>query len=68
MPKNMHIHAGLEQIKSILEQKIFHVRSNDRFVVFNVHTIKSYAYDLTGIKISICHVPSPNDPIHAGIL
>ena len=68
MPKNMHIHEGLEQIKSILEQKNFHIRSNGRFAVFNAHTIKSYVYDLTGIKISICHVPSPGDPTHAGIL
>ena len=68
MPKNIHMYSGLEQIKSILEQKSFHVRPNGRFAVFNVKIIKLYVYELTGIKISVYHVPSPSDPTHAGIL
>ena len=67
MPKEIDIHAGLEQVESALAQKNFCARSNGRFVIFNVGMIKLYVYKLAGINISIRHEFSPNDTTHAGI-
>ena len=67
MPKEIDTDVGLERIKSALAQKNFEVRAGGRFVIFNVGVIRSYVYELRGIKISICHKPSLEDPTHAGI-
>ena len=61
------VNVGLEQIKMILEQKKFRVRQNGRFVILNTGIIKSAIYELTGIKISIHHKRTFDDPTHASI-
>ena len=68
IPKAIDTNMGLEQIRSILLHKNFDVTTNGRFVVFNTGVIKSYVYELTGVKITICHKPSSEDPTHVGIL
>ena len=68
MSKGVDVNVGLEHIRSILRQKQFEITANGRLVIFNVGIIKSYVYEFTGIRISICYKFSPRDPTHVGIL
>ena len=67
MPGDLGVEDGLVQIRKILAKKEFKTRPNGRFAVFNVGRIIRHIREYEGLDVSIEHMPSPDDPTHAGI-
>ena len=67
LPGGLGVESGLAQIKKFLAKKEFKTRPNGRFAVFNTEIIIQYIREYEKMNVKIKHMPSPDDPTHAGI-
>ena len=67
LPGDLGVEAGLVQIRKILAKKGFGSSTNGRFAVFNAGRIIQYIREYRRVDVRIEHMPSPDDPTHAGI-
>ena len=67
LPEDLGVEAGLVQVRKILAKKEFKAGPNGRFAVFNVGRVIQYVREFGGVDVRIEHVPSSDDPTHAGI-
>ena len=67
LPGDLGVEAGLVQIRKILAKKRFNTSPNGRFAVFNAGRVIQYVRESRGVDVRIKHMPSPDDPTHAGI-
>ncbi len=67
LPGDLGVEEGLAQIREILGKKRFGTSPNGRFAVFNAGRIIQYIRDYRRVDVRIEHMPSPDDPTHAGI-
>ena len=67
LPSGFGIEAGLVQIRKILAKKGFKTRPNGRFAVLNTGRVIQYIREYEKLDVRIEHMPSTDDPTHAGI-
>ena len=67
LPGDLGIEAGLAQIRKVLAKKRFKTRPNGRFAVFNAGRVIQHVRESEKLDVIIKHMPSPDDPTHAGI-
>ena len=58
----------LNGVRETLRSKGFRLRSNGRFALLNVGTVKTTIRRAFGRSLHINHLPLPDDASHAGIL
>ena len=68
LPNDLGVEERLEQIRCILAKKRFGANPNGRFAVFNVGHVVQYIHKYGNMDVKIKHIPSPDDPTHAGIM
>ena len=67
LPGGLGVGVGLVQIRKILAKKGFNTSPNGRFAVYNTGRVIQYVRESRGVDVRIEHMPSPDDPTHAGI-
>ena len=67
LPGDLGVDAGLAQIRRILAKKRYNTGPNGRFAVFNAGRVIRHTREYEGLDVRIEHMPSPDDPTHAGI-
>ena len=67
LPDDLGVEEGLAQIRKILAKKRFGANPNGRFAVFNAGRVVQYVRKYGNVDVRIKHMPSPDDPTHAGI-
>lgn len=60
--------AALDHVRETLRSKGFRLRSNGRFALLNIGTVKTTIRRTFGRSLHINHLPLPDDASHAGIL
>ena len=60
--------AALNRVRETLRSKGFRLRSNGRFALLNVGTVKTTIRRTFGRSLHVNHLPLPNDASHSGIL
>ncbi len=60
--------AALNRVRETLRSKGFRLRSNGRFALLNVGTVKTTIRRTYRRSLHINHLPLPDDASHAGIL
>lgn len=60
--------AALNRVRETLRSKGFRLRSNGRFTLLNVGTVKTTIRRTFRRSLHIDHLPLPDDSFHAGIL
>ena len=68
LPDGFGVEVGLAQIRKLLAKKEFNTRPNGRFAVFNAGYIIQHIHEYKKMHIRIKHMPSYDDPTHAGIV
>ena len=67
LPDGFGVEVGPAQIRKLLAKKEFKTRPNGRFVVFNAERIIQHIHEYEKIDVRIKHMPSYDDPTHAGM-
>ncbi|MDE0053971.1 MAG: hypothetical protein OXP28_07000 [Gammaproteobacteria bacterium] len=60
--------AALDRVRETLRRKGFRLRSNGRFALLNIGTVKTTIRRTFGRSLHVNHLPLPDDESHAGIL